>query len=88
MATSFFGLGGMIAAGVTKPKREEFVATAGQTLFTLTTFSYTPGVQAIEVEINGQLQKLTTDYTETSTTTFTLTEGALAGDYVTIRGYL
>ena len=68
--------------------RQEFVATLSQTLFTLTLFTYTPGNNSLEVYVNGQLQKLTTDYTETSGTSFTLVEGAVAGDYVTAKGYM
>lgn len=67
--------------------REEFVGIANQTLFTLTTFTYTVGTQSLEVYVNGQLQKLATDYAETSSTSFTLTEGVLVGDYITAVAY-
>lgn len=67
--------------------REEFIGIASQTLFTLTTFTYTPGTQSLEVYINGQLQKLATDYAETSSASFTLVEGVLADDYITAVAY-
>ena len=87
MATSLFGsTTPILVAGRTV--RQEFVGTVGQTLFTLSAFTYTPGSNTLDVYINGQLQKLGADYTETSSSSFTLTQGVVVGDYVTAKGYL
>lgn len=48
--------------------RQSFVATAAQTLFTFTTFTYPTGRNALLVFINGVFQ---TDYAETSTSSIT-----------------
>ena len=87
MAASLFGTG-TPSLSVGRAVRQEFTATNGQTVFTLTGFQYTPGNNSLEVYINGQLQRLTTDYAETSASSFTLVEGALSGDFVTAKGYL
>ena len=61
------------------------VATAAQTVFTLTTFQYTPGTKSIFVYrksggIGGQMLRRNIDYTETSATQVTMTAGATVGD--------
>lgn len=61
--------------------------TEGQTLFTLTSFSYAVGTNSLEVFIDGVRQVIGTDFTETSPTSFTLlAPGARATDVVDAVG--
>jgi hypothetical protein len=60
---------------------ESFTATAGQTIFTLTTSTYTPAANNIDVYINGVRQS-NQSYVETSSTVITFVEGLYAGDLV------
>lgn len=59
---------------------EEQTATSGQTVFTLAN-SYTQGISSLRVFINGVYQA-PSSYSETSTTSVTLSEGLDAGDKV------
>lgn len=87
MAASIFGGGTAPNVNVTGSfVSQSFTATDGQVLFTLSAFTYTQGTNSLLVFINGQRQVLSRDYTETSTSSLTLTEGALAGDYVDVIG--
>lgn len=62
-------------------KQERFIATEGQTLFTLTGGSYYKGIGALSLFLNGV--KLSSGiFMETSQTTFTLKRGLNAGDYL------
>lgn len=63
---------------------ENFTATAGQTLFTLTS-SYAPSTNTLQVYVNGLLVNRTTDYTETSSTSVTFTSGLTVGDEVVFQ---
>lgn len=65
-------------------RRQDFIGTQGQTIFDLTDFMYTPGSGNLQVYINGQLQRLTADYTETNSTRVTLVEGVIVGDLVSL----
>ena len=56
-------------------------ATQGQTVVTVATYS-----NHLLVFRNGLLQAITTDYTESSSTTITFTSGLSAGDTITIHG--
>jgi hypothetical protein len=62
------------------------VAIAAQTLFTLTSFEYTPGSRSIFIwkktatESGGEMLRRVTDYAETSSTTVTMVTPAAAGD--------
>lgn len=69
-------------------KAQRFIATAGQTVFTLTTFAYQVSTGSIVLEINGVAQFITEDFTETSNTSITLTTPAEVGDVVVIRGFI
>ena len=62
---------------------EVFTATAGQTLFTLSS-SYSPGASACAVYVNGAKQVVVSDFTETSRTSVTLILGASLGDVVEV----
>jgi len=58
-----------------------YTATANQTLFSGVP-TYTPGASTLSVYQNGARLVLTLDYLETSSTSFTLVNGAQAGDIV------
>lgn len=58
-------------------------ATAGQTLVNLGS-SYALGSQAIAVYVNGLRQRITADYTESSTTSITFTYALQLGDEVDV----
>jgi len=59
--------------------QQKIVATAGQTVFNLSS-SYTTGFNYISVYKNGARLLITDDYTESSSTSVTLTTGAIAND--------
>lgn len=61
-------------------------ATAGQTTFTLTTFTYLPGTDTLQVYRNGLRLTSGTDYAESSTSTVTMTSPAAAGDEFLFQG--
>lgn len=61
---------------------ETVVATASQTVFTLTT-SYVPGANNLTVYANGLRLRGGVDYLETDANTVTFTTGAQAGDEIT-----
>jgi len=73
--------GALEFSGVSK---EIQYATAGQTVFTLTTMSYLQGVNNLDVYIQGVRQAYTA-YTETSSTVVTFSEGLEDGDEVQFR---
>lgn len=88
MSASLFGTGGVVNVNVNGTLvPQSFTATAGQTLFTLTGWTYTVGTNSLIVFINGQKQVVNRDYTETSTNSFTLFEGCVAGDFVDVIGF-
>ena len=61
---------------------QDFTATAGQTVFTLTSYSYIPGTNTLSVYVNGLKQILGESYTETSSTSFTFVNGLNVGAHV------
>lgn len=63
-------------------QKQIFSATQSQTVFTLTTITYTPGTNTLNVYVNGSKQVLTTDYIETNSTTVTFVSGLNVGDVV------
>jgi hypothetical protein len=65
--------------------QQTLTATAGQTLFTLG-YSYVTGTNAMAVYKNGARLITGTDFTETSSTSVTLTMAAIAGDEYTFIG--
>ena len=88
MAASLFGTGTALNANVNGTLvPQSFVGTAGQTLFVITNFSYTPGTNSLLVFVNGDKQISGKDFSETSSTSFTLLEGVLLGDYVEVIGF-
>jgi len=72
----------------TKRVEERFIATAGQTVFTLTEFVYVLATGSLEVHQNGLVLPESIDFTETTTATFTLTTGATVGDEILAVGYV
>lgn len=62
-------------------------ATDGQTLFTLSTFTYEIGTNKLLVYVQGILQSVPENYSETSTSSITFTEGLDAGDRVVFYSY-
>lgn len=59
--------------------QENQTATAGQTVFTLTTMTYVPGSNSLSVFIDGVNQQLGTAFTETNSTTVTFSSGLHVG---------
>ena len=70
------------AGGYGANDSQVFTATANQTLFTLTEFPYLIGVNQLMVYVTGIKQIIGVNYTETSTNSFTLTSGVIAGTKV------
>lgn len=65
-------------------KQQEFIATAKQTVFTITNGKYRPGIGAISVFLNG-VKMINTLFTETSETVITLKLGVDSGDRVLLE---
>jgi hypothetical protein len=65
-----------------------FTATNAQSLFTLTAFEYVLGTGSLLVFKNGDILAPGTDYTETSTSSFTLTTPAALNDKVLALGFV
>ncbi len=63
-------------------EEETQTATQAQTIFTLTTIQYQPGVNNLLVFVNGSKQVIGTNYAETSGTVVTFASGLNAGDVV------
>lgn len=87
MSASIWNPGGTLIPQVdpnSQIKSETFTAIAGQTLFTLTTFTYILGVGALSVYRNG-VKQVGTDVTETSTSSITLA-ACEAGDVIEVVG--
>jgi hypothetical protein len=82
---SFDNNGNPIVVGATDTYTvsvEVKTATQGQTVFTLTTMSYIPGINNLSVFVDGVNQVNGTAYTETSPTTVTFSQGLHAGAIV------
>jgi hypothetical protein len=74
---------GVSPAGANFISQEEIqTATQGQTVFTLTTITYTPGINSLVVFVNGSKQLVGTNYTETASNQVTFTSGLNVGDVV------
>jgi len=87
MTASLFGSGGILNANVSGTiVPQAFTATAGQTVFTITSFTYTPNTNSVFVYINGTKQLSSVDFQETSSTAITLIEGCVLGDRVEVVG--
>ena len=60
-------------------QEEVITATAGQTVFNLSTINYTPGTNSLTVYIDGVNQYVGTSYLETDSDTVTFTSGVHVG---------
>tara|TARA_R110000824_G_scaffold14962_1_gene63296 strand:+ start:278 stop:2482 length:2205 start_codon:yes stop_codon:yes gene_type:complete len=83
----------------TKRIEEKITAVAGQTLFTLTTFAYTADTGSLAIYLltaadvalgvkGARLLKSAVDWTEGTTTTFSIVTSLAAGDQVYAVGYV
>lgn len=63
-------------------QEEVITATAGQTVFNLSTINYTPGTNSLSVYIDGVNQYAGDSYLETDSTTVTFTSGVHVGGEV------
>jgi hypothetical protein len=63
-------------------QEEVITATAGQTVFNLTTINYTPGTNSLSVYIDGVNQYVGDSYLETDSDTVTFTSGVHVGGEV------
>jgi len=63
-------------------QEEVQTATQGQTQFSLTTITYTPGINSLVVFVNGSKQLVNINYTETSSSVVTFASGLNVGDVV------
>jgi hypothetical protein len=75
------GRKGADGTGTVVRHRDEFIATAGQTVFTLSN-PYDQFQHRIDAEVGGVPQKSPDNFTETSSTSATFTEGILIGTKV------
>lgn len=73
---------GYVVSTTGKFVQQVFTATAGQTSFSITNFTYTVGTGMLQIFINGQKQEAT-DFNETSPNTFSLVEACDGGESVT-----
>jgi hypothetical protein len=85
MSASIWAPGTAISASGSV-QNQAFTATAGQTLFTLTTFAYEPSVGSLAVYVSGLAQRPGIDFTETSSSSFTLTTAVEDGTIVLAVG--
>jgi microcystin-dependent protein len=67
-------------------QKQQFTATAAQTLFTLTDFTYVVATNSLLVFDNGVMLIQGVDFTETSSSSFTLAVGATVGHKITAYG--
>ena len=66
---------------------QAFVATAGQTQFTLTNFTYTVNTQSLSVYKNGNVLRYGLDFGEVSSSVFVLYVPCSAGDVIYAVGF-
>jgi hypothetical protein len=76
------GMNYIAGSAVQTTEEEVQTATQGQTAFTLSTISYTPGTNNIAVFVNGSKQVSGANYSETNVNTITFNSGLNAGDIV------
>lgn len=71
------------ATGLLYQRVQQFApASVGQTVFNLTDFSYTPGASTLAVYVNGERLFVTSGFTETDSSTFTLVSPLVGGEDV------
>lgn len=85
---NLFGGSGKTILNVTSGMVEEHpTVTAGQTVFNLATFTYTPSTNSIWVFKNRDKLISGVDFVESSTSSFTLIAPALVTDVIEIMGF-
>ncbi len=75
-----------VIQGNTKAVTETIIATASQTVFPITAFTYALDTGALEVHQNGLLLTQDVDWTEATTTSFILTVPATVSDVIIAKG--
>lgn len=70
------------ASGLVMQRVERQTATAGQTVFTLTTATFSPNANNLAIYVNGSRKFATADFVENSVDTVTFVTGLSAGDKV------
>jgi hypothetical protein len=83
-STSSYDTFGDQLEALKSPFYQEFSATQGQTVFTLST-NYVVGNNGLKVFLNGIYQDVNVDYTETSFNQVTFSQGLDLGDWVLFR---
>ena len=78
---NLFAIGGGGGGSASGTSVADFTATQGQTVFTLP-WSYTQGIDNLAIFINGSKQVVNVNYTESTSTSFTMASGLNAGDVV------
>ena len=78
---NLFAIGGGGGSSASGTSVADYTATQGQTAFTLP-WSYTQGIDNLAIFINGSKQVVNVNYTESTTTSFTMASGLNAGDIV------
>jgi hypothetical protein len=86
MSASIWAPGTAVTASGSIAK-QAFVATASQTLFNLTAFTYEIGTGSIAVFVSGLKQRPGVDFTETSVSSFTLDTPVAEGTIVFAEAY-
>lgn len=81
------GTGAPIISAEYRVLTQRFVATAGQTVFNLTNFTYEVNSGSIGVYVGGLKQQSGTDFTESASDRFTLDEPCFGGEVVLAEGY-
>jgi len=79
------GSGSSIISGGLASQR--FSPVDGQTVFSISTFSYAPNTNSIWVYVNGNKQLNVTNYAESSSTSITLVTPVTAADIVEVIGF-
>lgn len=70
------------ASGILVQKHQTFTALPTQTVFPLTAFTYSPGVNNLAVYVDGVRKFAGSDYAETNSTTITFNSGLAGGEDV------
>ena len=89
MSASIWNPGSTVQAATGNGTVSETISlSVGQTIIPITLFTYTVGVKSLFVYLNGVLQILASDYTETNQTSITLISPATSGDILEFVGII
>ena len=86
MSASIWAAGTAVDANSTISE-QSFTATANQTVFTITEFEYITGSGTLWVFVGGVQQRAGVDFTETSSTSFTMTSPVPEGTSVYVKAF-